>query len=57
MRKHKTDDKIHEQPAGMTIQVRSGGQFLIDPETPAETERTLAEPAAAEEGGNPDAHT
>ena len=56
MRKHKTDDKIHEQPAGMTIQVRSGGQFLIDPDRPGETEAAPAEPVATKEGTD-DAHT
>lgn len=46
------------EAAGMTIQVRSGGQFLIDPETPAEAEQTPAKAAPANnEEGTDDAHT
>ena len=44
------------EAAGMTIKVRSGGQFLIDPALPAETEQTPAEPVAIKEGTD-DAHT
>jgi len=45
--------EVREQPAGMTITVREGGQFLIDPDRPGEAESA----PEAEEGGTEDAHT
>lgn len=45
----KKTPKPQEAPAGMTIQVRTGGQYFIDPQAPADS--GSVEPATTGEEG------